>query len=442
MKKVKISLLNLEMPDKEKDLWNILGMVIYKIALDIAYLWFICGIYGYYKNFKIDIVYIKFLESWLLYFLLIAAAPRKKQTITSCYLVMQLCIMIAPMLSMYGLGNRSRSFIYMVSATHLLQCFLDKYIKGSSQTVIKKGKKISWIIVIVLICSTFLLTFLMKGMPGGSALDFSNVYKIRSENVMEFPLNYFLPCLFSVVIPIIVVYSLEYRKYWLLFLAGIITLYFYLTYAHKAWLFSYFMIVIVYAFIKRRLFIFGVSWGMPMMVFGLLLGLFFSEKFLVPCSLFIRRVLFLPADIKFEYYSFFLTKDKLHFSEGVIGKIFGLDSPYDRPITYIIGDYIDKGSSCNTGYLADGYANLGVIGVFLVGVLLLVLLKAFDAVSQGNMFYNNFAIMVYPLFGLNDGALLTKILTGGLGIALVLLYLQHQGKGKVNNKKICMESHY
>lgn len=443
MKKVRIPSVNFGMSEKERDLWNILGMVIYKIALDIAYLWFICGIYGYYKNFKIDIVCIKFLESWLLYFGLIVTTPRKKQTITSCYLVMQLCIMIAPMLSMYGLGNRSRNFIYIVSATHLLQCFLDKYIKGSSEMIIKKGKKISWIMVIILICIAFLLTFSMKGIPGTAALDFSNVYEIRSENVMKFPLNYLLPCLFSVVIPIILVYSLEYRKYWLLFLLGVITLYFYLTYAHKSWFFSFFMIIIVYLFIKRDLFIAGISWGMPIMVSGLLLGLFFSEKFLIPCSLFIRRVLFLPADIKFEYYSFFVSRDKLHFSEGLVGKIFGMKPLYNKAITYIIGDYMkQEGSSCNTGYLADGYANLGITGVFLTGILLLIVLKLFDAVSQGDMFYLNFVILVYSLYGLNDGALLTKMLTGGLGVALILLYFQYQGKGKVDNKKICMESHY
>lgn len=443
MKKVKILPVSFRMSETGKDLWNVLGMIVYKIVLDIAYLWFICGIYGYYKNFKIDIVFIKYIESWFLYLGLIVTTPRKKRTIVSYYLVMQLCIMIAPMLSMYGLGNRSRNFIYMVSATHFLQCFLDRYINWNSKVRIEKGNRISWILIAMLVSITFLFTIPMKGIPNLSALDFSNVYEIRAENVMNFPLNYLLPCLFSVVIPIILVYSLENRKYWLLFLSGMIILYFYLVYAHKSWFFSFFMIIIVYLLIKRELFIGGISWGMSFMVIGLLLGLSFSEKFLTPCSLFIRRVLFLPADIKYEYYSFFASRDKLHFSEGLIGKIFGMEPPYNKPITYIIGDYMNQeGSSCNTGYLADGYANLGIIGIFLAGILLLILLKLFDAVSQENMFYPNFAILVYNLYGLNDGALLTKMLTGGLGVALILLYFQYQGKGRLNSRKICMESHY
>lgn len=436
MKKIKFPVKKLRIPSVETDLWIFIGLIFYKISLDLTYIYFICDEYGYCKNFKLSMENFRIIESWLLYLGLIYVTPRKKRTVTRYYLLIQFVIMITPMISMYGFGIHPRNFMYLSVGVHFLQCFLDKLVKEIKLSDIVQGDKVAFLIILGVIVVSLLVSVLLYGVPNLVALDLTRVYEIRAKNALVFPISYFLPWFFSAIAPIILISSIEKKKYYLLLFTGVLMLWFYLTYAFKSWFFSPLMIIFVYIVVKKNKFVSILAWGMPIMIsITTLLGKI-SEKLIMFPSLFVRRVLFVPADIKFEYYNFFRESQKLYFSNGVIGEILGLDYPYDKDITYIIGDYMQyNGASCNTGYLADGYANMGVFGIILVGVILLLILKVLDGFSEGERFELNFAILIYCLYGLNDGALLTKILTGGLGLMIILIHLLHKREKRVFKMK-------
>lgn len=406
-----------------------MGIILYKISLDVAYITIICTVFGYYNNFKLDVNIIRYAESWVLCLALILLTPRKK-SIISYYLLMQLVIMIIPMLSIYGLHYRSRYFLYLVCGVHMLQCFIGSFFGNKCRpTVTKNGKNAALVVLLFLLFLTLGITFLQFGIPDMRALDFNRVYEVRAENQASGILNYLSFWLIQVILPVLLLEALMKKKFGAAILVGAVVLYFYLIFAHKSWFFSAFFIAGVYFFVRKGWFVKGICLGMPAMVF-LLNGLYAcSSKFLMLVSLFIRRVLFVPADIKFEYYDFFSKGEKLFFSEGQIGKLFGMESPYNQKAALIIGDRIgSSGGSANTGYLAYAYADLGTVGVILFGVLLVVLLKFLDSITRKESFVFNFSVLSLGFFSLNDQALLTRLLTGGMALMMLILVLRSEPK--------------
>lgn len=139
-------------------------------------------------------------------------------------------------------------------------------------------------------------------------------------------------------------------------------------------------------------------------------------------ALMVVRQLTLPAIISYKYYDFFSSNKKLHFSEGLLGKIFSIESPYNIRAAYIISGSI--GNHENTGFLADAYSNGGIIAMIMMCSLFLIILLYVDSISRNSKKgYMYTALMVYQIIILNDASLLTTILTGGLSILLVIMYI-------------------
>ena len=417
---------------KKSRLIEDIGLILYKICLDIIYVFFICDEFGYYSFFKIDFDLMHFFEAWVLYIGLIALTSRKK-SITTYYLLIQLVLTIVPMLVVYGLSNKSRYFTYLICIAHGLQCILGSWMdfKLKPVVMIKQGSLVNRFIMIVLMGITVYLTVRKFGIPDFRALKFSGslIYEVRAQNMTSGILSYLIFWFFHVILPVGIIHGIVKRKKTQIAVLGVVALFLYLTYAHKSWLLSTFFIVAVYISLKFKIFTRVCCIGMPILVIGTMLCYKCSSRFIGLPSLFVRRLLILPASIKYEYYNFFSNKGKLFFSEGMIGKVFGMKSMYEKEIALLIGEEMGMpGASCNTGYMADAYANLGTVGVILFAFFLLVILKGLDSVLKKEDFMVNFSILSYSLFALNDGALLTLLLTGGLALLILMLVLERSNK--------------
>lgn len=402
-----------------------IGFLLYRMCLDFVYINFVCEEYAYCKNFHISFDIYSYMLSWLLYMILLWISIPKNRDITSYYLIIQLAIMIAPMLTMWGVKSHTGIFMWYVVFVHFLQCLMNRHIHFKGYSWLREGRTIAKAVIVVLTGSSFVLVFWLYGIPSLQALDLTNVYEIRQRTKMVFPLSYMLPWFFSVIAPFLLIKYLQLKKYAGIILIGMVMLFFYLTFAHKTWFFSFFMVAVVYYFVKRNRFVEALGYGVTAGILLTYVLFCVSEKLLLLPSLLIRRTLFVPADLKFEYYNFFSKNPKLHFSEGMIGRLFGFQSPYTEKGALIIGKFNGSGASANTGYMADAYANAGVIGMFVIGILLILILKWLDSVSNEDLFICNFSVLAYALYGLNDQAFLTRCLTGGLGLLCVMLFLQY-----------------
>lgn len=419
----------------KKSVWENVGLVAFKICLDLIYIFFICDEYGYAMHFKIDFSLPRYLGSWVMWLLIILLTPKKK-SIVSYFLVMQMVVTIAPMLTIYGLYNRSGYFMALVCFTHILQCFLCRFLKIHMKVFKIRGSWLQNSVIIFITVASLLWTFLNYGIPSLQALNFSEVYEIRANNKVYGIFNYIIPCFFSVVLPITIIESVRKRKWHTLVLFFGMSLYLYLVYAHKSWFFAALFAMLIYLAVKKELYVKACCVGLPILLGATTLFFEITRKGIMLPSLLVRRIFFVPADIKFEYYSFFSENQKLYFAEGQIGRLLRIVSPYEKNVAIIIGEQLgESGTSCNTGYLADGYAQMGTVGVLLMAVLLVLILKVVDIVSKNGLLALNFGVLSYSLFSLNDSALLTILLTGGLFLSIILLVIR--GTSSQMNKELC-----
>lgn len=87
-------------------------------------------------------------------------------------------------------------------------------------------------------------------------------------------------------------------------------------------------------------------------------------------SLLGERFLFGPAVNKFLYYDFFSYYPKHYFADGIIGKCLGITYQYVATSGQLVFAFFYKGrlfeSNSVTGYLGDGYAQAGFLGIIFL----------------------------------------------------------------------------
>jgi fructose-specific phosphotransferase system IIC component len=98
--------------------------------------------------------------------------------------------------------------------------------------------------------------------------------------------------------------------------------------------------------------------------------------------------------------------------------------PYDVPLTRVISlEYWGRDSNPNVGYLGDAFAHFGYIGMILFSMVLGIFLRFIDRV--GNRLPRKFVagLMAASSASLTNSALFTCLLTHGLIVALILMWI-------------------
>ena len=156
----------------------------------------------------------------------------------------------------------------------------------------------------------------------------------------------------------------------------------------------------------------------------LLLSIFLFKNFdsiFIP-NVFIRRMLFTPILLSDNYVDFFTSHIPDFFRQGFLRRL-GFESPYPN-IAYMIGDlYYDKPEmSANSGLLADGVTNFGVLGVIFMPLILTFCFYILDKISKNIDNRLSLVISFYISMILLNSALMTSLLTHGLFLIYIFLY--------------------
>ncbi|HEU4671550.1 MAG TPA: hypothetical protein VFS32_01490 [Candidatus Limnocylindrales bacterium] len=137
-------------------------------------------------------------------------------------------------------------------------------------------------------------------------------------------------------------------------------------------------------------------------------------------SLFVRRLFVVPGQLTGYYYDFFTSHPTYQLSHSVLG--FLTDRPYALDPPYLIGLFYERTlTDANANVWADAIANFGLVGVIPFTVLLGALLWLLDSLAAGRDIAILGAGIGFLGIILANGALLTQILTGGLGLAVLLV---------------------
>lgn len=271
--------------------------------------------------------------------------------------------------------------------------------------------------------------YLKGGGANLRALSLISASEIRRDSVkLNMLESYWMQWTVKAFTPFFMGYFLFYKKYWICIFCMIIQTMFYLTYGHKAVLLSIALFWLLYFLakcfrkVKTKYYMLFSGLAIVAVMYGL--GNRMKVVWLITWQG-IMRLLFEPAKIKFQYFEYFSVHEKLRFSEGVIGKILGIEYPHDKAIGYVITEYFaGEGivSNSNTGVIGDLYSQMGYGGVIIGGIVLGLIIRLMDQSSTHIPLPYKIAIVSYICITLNDNALQTTLLSGG-GIILIILLM-------------------
>lgn len=390
----------------------------YRVLLDIIYLFWASPIYSY-MGLTIDVHYLKLFISYICLIAIIFLIPKKNNKVSNMILQLHFIIMVIPITTIYALSNRSSNFFFMIITCFIFQIFLIRTLPLFKIRKIK-GAKLLFVVTTITLSFTTFFYLLTTQSINLSALDFSSIYDLRTkQNIASGVMNYLITWQYRVINPTIIVIAYKKKKNRIFSLFIGLQVLMYLMIPHKEVILSVGLILLI-LFISKRGYSFD-SFFIKFISIISVTGVIIYELFgyLMAFGAGAIRLLYIPAIIKFWHYDFFSVNEKLFYSEGMIGKIFGIDYPYSVPSGFLM---LNSGNA-NTGYIAYAYDNAGFIGMIIMSILFALVLKLIDSLAKDDNKITIFALLIYPMIILNDGDLLTLLLTGGLFILIGLLFI-------------------
>jgi len=409
--------------------------IIYKVIFEWIYWKFVTPQYDYMGliwNPNINFCYL----SYLLFFLLLFLLPKKKERPSHQLAQLFFFTTVIPLLSFYWLTSSSTTYMVLIVSCFGLLSIILRYLRPFSIPLLTfEGRKSMSKIINYIFLATIILLTLFTVKYGGidlRTLNFEQIYDLREEKIHSGIWGYIESWLGKFFIPIcIITYLLQKRKI-LFTISSLMQIYLYMSTGSKTYLFSVIFIVFCIYLLKSKRWEVGIPQFYTIVI--VLSTIFYLiTKNLWSLAIFPVRQLVIPAQISFAHYDFFSVNPKLYFSEGIIGKIIGTESPYNTISTFMIGD--GRGN-WNTGYLGDAYDNGGFILMVVYTIIFAMILLFVDSVSRfSKKRYQYTALLAYSIIVLNDGALLTTLLTSGMVFTLIFIYFAASEEYHVKSKR-------
>lgn len=422
--------------------------VFYRISLDLLCC-FAAYPVGGYMIAELASSALRYAVSFVLYLLLFAAMPKREEDGIVLAVHLQFAFTVAPVLTLYAFSNGSGRYVLMVSLCVLLESFVVFRPLRVSRPVRIKGVQ-SYMTVMLGILTVFALVvpMLYNGFAGLKAFSLSYIYEMRANAAYPPGFGYLLAWVTKAFLPFGFLCFLHLKKYRWAALAAAMQVIFYMQTGQKITLLILFPMVFIYFCVKTghclKLMYLGLGAGYLATVLLCQLDRLAPEG--TPLSLRVGtmaasqiavRALFIPAGIKFAFYDCFSTHPKLFFSDGQLGRMFGMTYPYKMSSGFVVnafqGDSFGS-ANANTGYLGESYAQMGFAGMLLMSLLLALILRSLRVYSRKDFAPLLTALLAIYIIFLNDISLFTNLVTGGMLVTyfLIFIYFDTVAKGADN----------
>lgn len=413
------------MGDLKRKQVSIVIFILYRLILDWSYVFLVSDVFSY-SGFILDVGYFNYTSSWLLFFIIILLTPIETNKASNYFFMSASVFLLAPLSSLYGLTNWSVFPIALsMFAVFFIYIVVSIDIKLNIKPVFfRDGKKIS-LAVSVFFIIILIAWYFISGAVRYFNLDLTKVYDYRqasSELANIGIMAYINNWTFKVFIFYAFSWLLLNKKYSLVTILFCVQVFFFGVSSHKSVLFSPLIILSIWWYFSRFKTLLIIPVGIVVVVaLSLITFVLFND--ILTSSMFIRRLLFVPAKLTYDYINFFSVNDFIYWSNSVLSVF--LSYKYYLPLGALIGDYGGAGASANNGFISSGYAHAGLFGVFLYSLIIAVLLRLLNyAVTKGVPLWFALALVIIPLRDtMISSDLFTTLLTHGLLVAFVLLFL-------------------
>lgn len=410
------------------------GAILYRLALDITYIFAASPQYSYAGLVYTPVSW-KYFISLFLYFLIFWYLPKRERSAVIFLLHLQFVYTVAPMLSIYALANHSSKYMMMVTICVLLEIWVIRRPMNQQNRVHISGiQNYTTVMLGVLTIFALVVPIIYNGFEGLKAFDFAYIYEMRARATYPPGFTYLMHWTQGVILPFAVLCSLQRKKHrW----TAVLILLQILTYVETGYKFALFILVPVigiYLLSKSGHLIKLMYCGMAGLLVCVVLAYRLDQSQQISRlgvtlnALLPIRALFIPADIKFDFYELFQIMPKVFFSDGQIGRMLGLTYPFGGSIGEVVhaanvGQVLEPGISANTGYLGDAYAQMGFLGMLLISLLFAAVLRGIQCYDDHRTFGIITALFSIFVVTLNDGPLFTVLLTGGMLLAFFFVFV-------------------
>ncbi len=403
-------------------IWDIIGIILFKIVLDYSYVSFVVPYYEY-MGFTLDFTLLKYIEGWIVYLLLFLLLNRHKDHVLYMTLLISFLLLIVPTITLYSFKNEPSEFFYSMTIPYagMLLAITTRRIQ---LYYLPHGKTIAICLSILMVSIVFVHYFMTVGM-GHINFELSKVYKLRSSEVSIASdagifgyLNSWTTKVFNIFL---IAVALFRRKYLFVIFLMLIQIFIFGFSGHKAVLFSLLLLIGLYFFDKVKHNSTIIIYSFLALIILLLVYFYILHAPMLP-SILIRRVFFVPTHLNYVYLDYFSSHDYIYWSNSILKNFFYY--PYDVSPVFVIGDYLDHPNmAANTGIFGSGYMHLGVIGIIIYIIMLTLLINLVHQFNKLPPWLIN-AILLMPLLTIFISSdFFTALLTHGTLVALVILYL-------------------
>ena len=156
---------------------------------------------------------------------------------------------------------------------------------------------------------------------------------------------------------------------------------------------------------------------------------------LTPAALVNMRMAALPGLLTGYYYEFFSSHPHAQLGHSIFKMLvnypYAVQPPYLIAATYFHNATMES----NANLWADAYANFGYFGIFAFSLLLALVLWLYDSMAFGRDKRLAAMAISLPAFALANTGLLTALLTNGIGLVMLLVYLMPPTMHERSRKK-------
>lgn len=394
----------------------IVGIIIYRLLLDMIYVDQIVPFFSYWLMID-QSSFVSYVESWA--FLAAMTFPvlffyRREEEdyyATTMFVLFLYFIKLVPLTSFLFYQPQSFSFVIQQGIMWILLFVLLYVCKPITFKFIKKSE--AFVTIVTIIVS--LTVVWVSGKYASFRVHFSidDVYDLRME-AREFNMPTLIKYLYSFsgnIIPICMIYYMSKKKMTMTFFLAFVGLLNFSIAGSKSTLFR---ILLCFSLLYIQKFDYK-KWMMPSFLTISLLSIIEFKLLNLTniSSILIRRVFYIPNLLDSVYYDYFKNDEPYFFDTSkftqlqfnIGGDIFGNDA-----------------MRCNNGFFTDAYVNLGIAGCFVYPFIFAVLIKILEGACIGH--YKYIAVFSAFLFvtTLESTFFTTSLLTHGLFLMILTLY--------------------
>lgn len=404
--------------------------MIYKLGLEFGY-WYVLRTYFFNTGeYTFDFNISKYILGFFVIIVLFFFIEHDDGKVSTFFLDMHYVLAIIPMTVIYAFGNKETIYYMGICISYLLAVLLmhiQKDIEFSGSQLLSFAMLCGFIIITVIVYVDIILE---NDIPSLKVLNIFNVYDFRANFRINKYIGYLYRWQVIVINPLMIIRGLQRKCNCEIIIFTALQIIAYLYTTQKTILFIIPLIYVVY-FLGRKNYFSRVAYGVfsvGLTLSALLAGVNYNLYKIF--SLFGRRVLLLPANLKFLYYDYFTNHSTVGLANTLWGSFLDLESPYDRGIGNIIAEYYFglPETNSNTGFLAEGYYMFGYLGIILAIMLFVLLLKCMDFCAKRNGFAFTVGVSIYSIFMLNDTSLIDSMIFGNITILLFVLVFYNSSR--------------